>query len=119
NYKLDKVLEKVKHIGSEIESEYKVEINCETVLREQSAPFTDPSSEIVVRLTEAIKKIYTVEAVPQGIGGGTVASFLRHRGYSAVVWATLNGSAHQPNEYSSISNTINDARVMAYLASPW
>ncbi|MFP4111278.1 MAG: M20 family metallo-hydrolase [Desulfonatronovibrio sp.] len=119
NYKLDKVLEKVKHIGSEIESEYKVEINCETVLREQSAPFTDPSSEIVVRLTEAIKKIYTVEAVPQGIGGGTVASFLRHRGYSAVVWATLNGSAHQPNEYSSIPNTINDARVMAYLASPW
>lgn len=119
NYKLDQVMEKVKHMGSEIESEYQVEIKYETVLREQSAPFTDPSSEIVTSLTQAVKKIYQVEAVPQGIGGGTVASFLRHRGYNAVVWATLNGSAHQPNEYSSISNTINDARVMAYLASPW
>ncbi|MGM0682304.1 MAG: M20 family metallo-hydrolase [Thermodesulfobacteriota bacterium] len=119
NYKLDRVMDKIKHIASEIESEYQVAIKCETVLREQSAPFTDPSSEIVTSLTRAIKKIYKVEAVPQGIGGGTVASFLRHQGYNAVVWATLNGSAHQPNEYSSISNTINDARVMAYLASPW
>ncbi len=119
NYKLDEVLERIKGIGSEIEIKYRVKVEYETVLREQAAPFTDPSSEIVVRISQAIKSIYGVEPVPQGVGGGTVAAFLRHRGYNAVVWATLMGTAHQPNECSSIRNTINDAKVMAYLAGPW
>ncbi len=119
NYSLDEVMERVMAIGSEIESKYRVKIACETVLREQSAPFTDPSSEIVTRLIQAIKKVRGVEPVPQGVGGGTVASFLRHRGLSAVVWASLAGTAHQPNECSNIKNTINDAKVMAYMVSPW
>jgi succinyl-diaminopimelate desuccinylase len=119
NYKLDEVIERIKAVGSEIESEYRVRITYETVLREESAPFTDPSSEIVTRLSQAIIKVCGVEPVPQGIGGGTVAAFLRHRDYNAVVWATLIGTAHQPNECSSIKNTINDARVMAFMASPW
>ncbi len=119
NYKLDEVIERIKAIGSEIESKYRVKISYESVLQEQSAPFTDPSSEIVVKLSRAIKNVLGIEPVPQGVGGGTVASFLRHREFDAVVWATLMGSAHQPNECSSIKNTINDARVMAYMACPW
>ena len=119
DYKLDEVLEQVKAIGSKIESEYRVKIVCETLLREQSAPFTDPSSEIVTKLTRAIKKVCNVEPIPQGVGGGTVAAFLRHREFNAVVWATLAGTAHQPNECSNVKNTINDAKVMAYMANPW
>ncbi len=119
NYKLDEVMERVKVLGSEIESKHRVRIAYETILREESAPFTDPSSEIVTKLSEAIIRIQGVEPVPQGVGGGTVAAFLRHREYNAVVWATLLGTAHQPNECSSIRNTINDARVMAYMAGPW
>lgn len=119
NYSLDEVMERLMAVGSEIEKKYRVKISYDTVLREQSAPFTDPSSEIVTSLVQAIKNIRGVEPVPQGVGGGTVASFLRHRDYSAVVWATLAGTAHQPNECSNIKNTINDARVMAYMASPW
>lgn len=118
NYQIDEVLNKIKEIGARIESDYKVGITYETVLKEQSAPFTDPSSEIVMELTRAIKNELGVEAVPQGVGGGTVAAFLRHRGYNAVVWSTLHGTAHQPNECSSIVNTINDARVMAHLIAP-
>lgn len=118
-YKLDEVMERVKIIASEIESGYRVKVAIETVLREQSAPFTDPSSEIVTRLSQAIKKICGVKALPQGVGGGTVAAFLRRREFNAAVWATLAGTAHQPNECSSIKNTIKDAGVMAYMACPW
>ncbi|WP_028575322.1 M20 family metallo-hydrolase [Desulfonatronovibrio hydrogenovorans] len=119
NYRLEAVLEKIRELGAGIEEKYRVKIGYETVLLEQAAPFTDPSSEIVVELTKAITTIRNVEPVAQGIGGGTVASFLRHKGFDAVVWATLTGTAHQPNECSSISNTINDAKVMAFMASPW
>jgi succinyl-diaminopimelate desuccinylase len=119
NYSLDEVMERLMAVGSEIEKKYRVKISYETVLREQSAPFTDPSSEIVTSLVRAIKHVRGVEPVPQGVGGGTVASFLRHREYSAVVWATLAGTAHQPNECSNIKNTIYDAGVMAYMVSPW
>jgi succinyl-diaminopimelate desuccinylase len=56
-----------------------------------------------------------VEAKPQGIGGGTVAAFLRRKGYDAVVWSTIMNFAHQPNEQASISHTLKDAQVMACL----
>ncbi len=119
DYDLDDVFTQIKAIGSEIEAEYRVKVEYETVLREQSAPFMDPSSEVVVRLSQAIENVLGISPVPQGVGGGTVAVFLRRKGFSAVVWSTLSGTAHQPNECSSITNTINDARVMAYMACPW
>lgn len=119
NYQLEDVLSRVTAISKEIEKEYNVKITLETVLSEQSAPFTDPSCETVQKLSRAITSVLGVEPVPQGIGGGTVASFLRHQGYDAAVWSTLSGTAHQPNECSSIKSTINDAMVMACMASPW
>ena len=119
DYDLDDVFTQIKAIGSEIEAEYRVKVEYETVLREQSAPFMDPSSEVVARLSQAIENVLGISPVPQGVGGGTVAVFLRRKGLNAVVWSTLLGTAHQPNECSSIKNTINDARVMAYMACPW
>ncbi|HCU68145.1 MAG TPA: diaminopimelate aminotransferase, partial [Desulfomicrobium sp.] len=47
--------------------------------------------------------------------GGTVAAAFRKRGLPAVCWSTLLNTAHQPNEHSSIANTIADARVFARL----
>jgi succinyl-diaminopimelate desuccinylase len=105
----------MKRIGDEVAAEYSVTIDFEVIQREDAAPVTDPESEIVTRLKKAIRQIYHVEAKPQGIGGGTVAAFLRRKGYDAVVWSTLEDYAHQPNEQSSITNTIKDAQVMACL----
>lgn len=51
-----------------------------------------------------------------GVGGGTVAAYLRNKGYSAVVFSKLDDMAHQPNEYSSIKNTLGDAKVFALVA---
>ena len=51
-----------------------------------------------------------------GVGGGTVGAYLRNYGYPAVVYSKLDELAHQPNEYSSIKNTLGDAKVFALIA---
>jgi succinyl-diaminopimelate desuccinylase len=112
---LDDVLAAMQGIGEEVAARYKVSVDFQVVQREDAAPITDPRSDIVIRLTRAIQQIYQVEAKPQGIGGGTVAAFLRRKGYDAVVWSTIMNFAHQPNEQASISHTLKDAQVMACL----
>jgi succinyl-diaminopimelate desuccinylase len=112
---VDDVIAAMQRIGDEVAAEYSVTVEFEVVQREDAAPITQPDSEIVTRLKKAIGQIYHVEARPQGIGGGTVAAFLRRKGYDAVVWSTLKDYAHQPNEQSSITSTIKDAQVMACL----
>lgn len=111
-YALDDVLEKIKVIGKQIEEKRKVKISYEIVMQEQAAPITPKDSEIVKQLKKAINSVLNKEAKEIGVGGGTVAAFLRRKGYQAAVWSTLLGSAHQPNEKSSLTNTLNDARVM-------
>jgi len=49
-----------------------------------------------------------------GIGGGTCAAILRKAGYPAIVWATIDETAHQPNENISIKYMLDDAIVYAY-----
>ncbi len=116
DYSIQDVVNQARNLGSDMEKHYGVDIDYEVVYQQQAAPHTDPSSEVVQSLARAIEKIYQVKPRPQGVGGGTVAAFLRHRGYSAVVWATLAGTAHQPNERSSIQSTLKDAQVMALMA---
>jgi len=112
-YDVDKIVDAVKEIGKKVEQEHQVQIEYEIVHREDAAPPTDVQSEVVLRLCQAIEDVYRVKPKVQGIGGGTVAAFLRRRGFQTVVWSTLLGLAHQPNECSKITNTIGDARVMA------
>ncbi len=112
-YDLDVVLGKLKELGSEVEKEYGVTISYEIPMREQAAPATPEDAEIVQKVMKSVKKIYNNNPRPVGVGGGTVAAFLRRNGYDAVVWATLNHNAHQPNEWASIKNTIDDAKVIA------
>ena len=81
--------------------------------REQAAPATPADSEVVTRLMRRVREVFGNEPKLRGIGGGTVAAYLRRAGYGAVVWSTLMHNAHQPNERSSITSTIKDAKVMA------
>ncbi len=112
-YSLDDVLEAVRELGREVEAACGVTMDYEIVQKEQAAPATDVSAEIVRRTMDGIRAVYGGNPRPMGIGGGTVAAYLRRRGYPAVVWATLEHNAHQPNERSSIAKTIGDAQVMA------
>lgn len=113
DYNLDEVLNEIKTIGTEIENEYGVQISYETPMFEQAAPATPEGAEIVTKVMSSVKRVYNNSPRPVGVGGGTVAAFLRRNGYHAVVWATLNHTAHQPNEWASIKNTIGDAKVIA------
>jgi len=113
-YSIQEVLEKIKHMGKEIEHEFGVKIKYEVIHMESSPP-TDKENPLIIKLKHAIKEEYGVDAKEVGVGGGTVAVYPRKAKIPAAVWATLLGTAHQPNEHSSITNTIRDAKVMARL----
>ncbi|NDV19184.1 M20 family metallo-hydrolase [Pseudodesulfovibrio sp. JC047] len=111
-YDIQDVMETIKGFGTEVEKGHGVTISYEMVQAEQAAPATPVDSEIVVKAIQSIKKVYNNNPRTAGVGGGTVAAILRRKDYQAVVWATLNHCAHQPNEWASIQNTINDAKVI-------
>ena len=112
-YPLADVLDKIREFGAEVEREYGVRISYEAEMQEEAAPATPEDSEIVRRAIASIRKVYGNNPRPVGVGGGTVAAFLRRKGHQAVVWATLHHNAHQPNESASIKNAIGDAKVIA------
>lgn len=115
DYNLEDVLGTIKSMGREVEDEYGVRIEYETVQGGQAAPATDADAQVVKLVIDGVKEVYGVDAEPVGIGGGTVAAFLRRRGYAAAVWATCVHNAHQPNEYCLVSTQLNDAKVMAHM----
>ncbi len=123
-YSLDEILRDVERVAEEVKGRHRKEldgkvlpeIEVEVIQRADPAPPTDPESKIVKLLKEAIKELRGKEAKVGGIGGGTFAAFFRRKGIPAVVWATLDETAHQPNEYAKIDNMVEDAKVMAYLA---
>jgi succinyl-diaminopimelate desuccinylase len=112
-YDLDKVLEAIYEMGREICQTYGVTATYETIQKEQAAPATPVDAPVVTRLIEAVRTVYGNDPKPMGVGGGTVAAYLRRAGYPAAVWATWTPNAHQPNERSSIKHNIGDAQVVA------
>ena len=115
SYTNDEVIELVRKFLDEKQSEDGFECRME-VIQNESSPPTSEDSEIVLRLKKALRTLRRIEAKPVGIGGNTCASFFRKAGYETAVWSTLDGKAHEPNEYARISNIIEDAKVFAMLA---
>jgi succinyl-diaminopimelate desuccinylase len=103
----------VRRLAAAVEREHGVTIALEDVQREQAAPPTSPDADVVRLIADAARCVYGVTAVPQGIGGGTVAAVFRGLGLPAAVYARLDESAHQPNEYCLLDNVIGDAKVFA------
>ncbi len=114
-YSLSSTLAKIQETVQAVSRETGQQIEMD-IVHQQQASDTDPDCPLVRNLQNAISDTYRVQAQPHGIGGGTVASYARHKGFPAAVWATLPGNAHQPNEYTSLHNIIHDAKVMAQLA---
>jgi len=76
---------------------------------------TDANAKIVTMLKDALKTVRGIDAKVGGIGGGTCAAFFREIDVPAVVWSTIDETAHQPNEYAKIKNLVNDAKIYAFL----
>ncbi|NCC24063.1 MAG: M20 family metallo-hydrolase [Deltaproteobacteria bacterium] len=109
---VDQLLKEIEALGQEVAAERGVNVEVEVVQREES-PATSADSDIARRVFRAVSRVYEVDPRFVGVGGGTVAAFLRRAGHDVVAWATLQEMAHQPNEYALIGSTLKDAQVMA------
>lgn len=114
-YDIDDVFQAFRELGTEIAGQYGVSVELEAVSHEPAAPATPADSEVVVRLQDAIRRIYGLECRPGGIGGGTVARLMRHRNIPAAVWGRVFDNCHVPNEGARLSDAVNDARVYSCL----
>ena len=112
-YQINDVYEDMKSIAAGIESAFGVKIEISTQQYIQAAPPTSVKDEVYIRLFNSVKKITGIEPKPIGIGGGTVAAYFRMSGIPAALWSTVDNTMHAPNEYSSIKNSIKDAKVFA------
>ena len=108
------VFREVDRIKGEVEKKRGVSINYHIIQRNES-PSTSPDSPLVKFLSKSIEEVYRVKTRPVGIGGGTFAAFLRKEGIDSAVWARIEHTAHQPNEYALLDNILGDAKVMALM----
>lgn len=115
NYDIEEVLNDIHGLAEEFEKKTGATIKIEVLQKSVAPKPTDANSKIVIMLKEAIKQVREVEPKVGGIGGGTCAAFFRKIGVPAVVWCTIDETAHQPNEYAKIENLANDAKIYAFL----
>lgn len=114
-YTIEEVEEKIKEMIDNIQNEFKVKIISEEIQKAPAAPPTSADAPVAQALKRAIKAIYGKEGKATGIGGGTVAALFRRDNFSAVCWAKVDDTAHQPNEYCIIDNMMGDAKVFAHI----
>lgn len=114
-YELTDFLLALKSEIKRVSKELGVEVSLETIYEAPAAPITDPKSPVIKMLKRAIYEVYKKRARVSGIGGGTVAAFLRRKGFSAAVYSKVLETAHQPNEHILIKNMINDCKVFAHI----
>jgi succinyl-diaminopimelate desuccinylase len=116
NYNLDEMVNAIKKLAEEFEKKTGAKIEFESIHKSVAPKPTDANTKVVAMLKEAIRKVRAVEPKVGGIGGGTCAAFFRQIDIPAVVWGTMDETAHQPNEYAKIENLVNDTKVFAFLA---
>ena len=114
-YELEEVEAFVLEKADEVAARFGVQIDVSHPQREKAAPPTSADAPVVQALREAVKTVYGIEARPGGIGGGTVAAFLRRAGIPAAVWARMEETMHGPDESCLLSNLVGDAKVFAHL----
>ena len=113
-YSVQTVLGEIDRIADEVAGRHGVTIDY-SIVQSNESPATSADAPLIQSLSAAISEVYGVQPRPVGIGGGTVAAFLRRLGIDCAVWARLCDSAHQPNEYVLLENILGDAKVMAVM----
>lgn len=113
-YDLEDIQNEINKRIAEVEKKYNVSVTC-VEGNTKKTPATPVDAPVVLEIQKALKELRGIEGKPFGIGGGTVGAYLRLAGYNAAVWSTLEETMHMPNENSSIKNTIDDAKIFAYI----
>jgi len=114
-YELGRVEAEVERIVASVSKECGVKVRVEAVQRAEAAPATPVDASVVRLLKDAIRKVYDVEGVAVGVGGGTVAAHIRRKGHHVAVWSRLDETLHGPNEYCYLPYLLGDAKVMAHV----
>lgn len=115
-YNLEKIISRMTDVAGEIEREFNVKCTLSFDQKEEAAPPTSEDAPVVGLLKSAVKEVYGIEGKPVGIGGGTVAAYLRREGLPCVVWSKMEETMHAPNENANVNNILGDAKVIAHLA---
>ncbi|WP_245584626.1 M20 family metallo-hydrolase [Spirochaeta cellobiosiphila] len=97
------------HEGKTLKSRVEV-----SIFDSVAASSTASNALIVRELGSALSQM-DIEPKLIGVGGGTVASYLRREGIDAAVWSTIADSAHQPNEYTSLKSIVKDSEIIVKL----
>lgn len=115
-YTLDAVIRAMKVVVKETERKFKVKIEMTFAQKESPAPPTPADAPVAVAITSAMKELRRKTPKAIGIGGGTVAKYLREAGLPCAVWSTMDEQAHRPDEYVRVSHILADAKVFAHMA---
>jgi len=115
NYDIEEVLNDILGLAEEFGKKTGATIKIEVLQKSVAPKPTDADAKIVSMLMEAIRRVMGTEPKAAGIGGGTCAAYFRKIDVPAVVWSTVDETAHQPNEYAKIENLVNDAKVFAFM----
>jgi succinyl-diaminopimelate desuccinylase len=116
DYSIDDVIRTIKSIARETEKKFRVKMEISLMQKEKAAPPTDPKSPVSLAILKAMKELRRKTPKTIGIGGGTVAKYLREAGFPCVVWSTMDEQAHRPDEYVRIPHILADAKVFAHIA---
>ena len=115
NYSLDSVLAFVNAQCRRADGTFGTSTEVTVKNRQDAPPPTAPDSPVVRMLSRALREVRGVEAATAGIGGVTLASPFRERGFSAAVWMTTGPTGHQANEVCHVSHMTGDAQVFAHV----
>lgn len=110
-YELDTVLAEVEACCRRTAQATDTEIQLEIVDRTE-ASYSDPGHPLIEGLKRTVEKMKGKAVRFVGAGGSTVAAYLRHAGYPAVVWSSICGTAHTVDEYMDRKLAKGDAAVL-------
>jgi succinyl-diaminopimelate desuccinylase len=113
HYSLDAVLAFVDAQCRSIDGVHATQTEMAVVMRQDAPPPTKPDAPVVEMLSEALCETRRIEPTTVGVGGMTVASPFREKGYQVAVWMTTNNTSHQANESCLVSHMEADAEVFA------
>ena len=116
DYDLEEIIVNIKKLAGEFAKKTNARIELEVLHKSVAPKPTDPEAKVVLMLRDAVKEVRGITPKIGGIGGGTCGAYFREIDIPAVVWSTIDETAHQPNEYAKIENLVNDAKVYALLA---
>jgi len=115
SYSMDSVISFVRSRIKKLESQNKTKIELQIIERQDGGPATAPEAEIVRLVQRAVPSVTKQSTKLVGLSGQTVGNVFREYGYPCVGWgcSEAESTAHQPNEYYTMTNLLMEAKAFS------